>query len=144
MSRGVIQGMLVGAIVLDVAFWAVWFTNRDWLASEHSRGYYEFENAFPLADLWLGIACLLALVTMRQRHPSALFWLLCAGSAGIYLFCIDLLYDVENGIFTRGSSGAIEALIVVVTLGFSVTVLWWSWTHRGELLSGQGADGQRS
>jgi hypothetical protein len=144
MSRGVIQGMLVGAIVLDVAFWSVWFTKREWLASEHSRAYYEFENAFPLADLWLGLACLLALVTMRRRHPSALFWLLCAGSAGIYLFCMDLLYDVENGIFTRGSAGAIEALIVVVTLGFSVTVLWWSWTHRGELLSGQGTDAQRS
>jgi hypothetical protein len=140
----VIQGLLVGAIVLDVAFWSVWFTNRDLLASEHSRAYYEFENAFPLADLWLGLACLLALVTMRRRHPSALFWLLCAGSAGMYLFCMDLLYDVENGIFGKGSAGAIEALIVVVTLGFSVTVLWWSWTHRGELLSGQAADAQRS
>ena len=139
MSRGIIQGMLVGAIVLDVAFWSVWFTNRDWLASEHSREYYEFENAFPLADLWLGLACLFALVTMRRRSPSALFWLLCAGSAGMYLFCMDFLYDVDNGIFGRGSAGVIEGLIVLVTLVFSVTVLRWSWSHRGELLSGTGA-----
>ena len=139
MSRGVIQGMLVGAIVLDVAFWAVWFTKREWLASEHSRAYYEFENAFPLADLWLGLACLFALVTMRRRSPSALFWLLCAGSAGMYLFCMDFLYDVDNGIFGRGSAGVIEGLIVLVTLVFSVTVLRWSWSHRGELLSGTGA-----
>ncbi len=139
MSRGVIQGMLVGAIVLDVAFWSVWFTKRDWLASEHSRAYYEFENAFPLADLWLGLACLFALVTMRRRSPSALFWLLCAGSAGMYLFCMDFLYDVDNGIFGRGSAGVIEGLIVLVTLVFSVTVLRWSWSHRGELLSGTGA-----
>jgi len=139
MSRGVIQGMLVGAIVLDVAFWAVWFTKREWLASEHSRAYYEFENAFPLADLWLGLACLFALVTMRRRSPSALFWLLCAGSAGMYLFCMDFLYDVDNGIFGRGSAGVIEGLIVLVTLAFSVTVLRWSWSHRGELLSGTGA-----
>jgi len=139
MSRGVIQGMLVGAIVLDVAFWSVWFTKREWLASEHSRAYYEFENAFPLADLWLGLACLFALVTMRRRSPSALFWLLCAGSAGMYLFCMDFLYDVDNGIFGRGSAGVIEGLIVLVTLVFSVTVLRWSWSHRGELLSGTGA-----
>ncbi|HEY5421009.1 MAG TPA: hypothetical protein VIL10_09755 [Marmoricola sp.] len=139
MSRGVIQGMLVGAIVLDVAFWSVWFTKREWLASEHSRAYYEFENAFPLADLWLGLACLFALVTMRRRSPSALFWLLCAGSAGMYLFCMDFLYDVDNGIFGRGSAGVIEGLIVLVTLAFSVTVLRWSWSHRGELLSGTGA-----
>lgn len=139
MSRGVIQGMLVGAIVLDVAFWSVWFTKREWLASEHSRAYYEFENAFPLADLWLGLACLFALVTMRRRSPSALFWLLCAGSAGMYLFCMDFLYDLDNGIFGRGSAGVIEGLIVLVTLAFSVTVLRWSWSHRGELLSGTGA-----
>ena len=139
MSRGVIQGMLVGAIVLDVAFWSVWFTKREWLASEHSRAYYEFENAFPLAYLWLGLACLFALVTMRRRSPSALFWLLCAGSAGMYLFCMDFLYDVDNGIFGRGSAGVIEGLIVLVTLAFSVTVLRWSWSHRGELLSGTGA-----
>ena len=139
MSRGVIQGMLVGAIVLDVAFWSVWFTKREWLASEHSRAYYEFENAFSLADLWLGLACLFALVTMRRRSPSALFWLLCAGSAGMYLFCMDFLYDVDNGIFGRGSAGVIEGLIVLVTLAFSVTVLRWSWSHRGELLSGTGA-----
>ena len=139
MSRGIIQGMLVGAIVLDVAFWSVWFTKREWLASEHSRAYYEFENAFPLADLWLGLACLFALVTMRRRSPSALFWLLCAGSAGMYLFCMDFLYDVDNGTFGRGSAGVIEGLIVLATLVFSVTVLRWSWSHRGELLSGTGA-----
>ena len=125
--------------MLDVAFWSVWFTNRDLLASEHSRAYYDFENAFPLADLWLGLACLFALVTMRRRRPSALFWLLCAGSAGVYLLCMDFLYDVDHGIFGQGSAGVIEGLIVLVTLVFSVTVLRWSWMHRGELLSGTGA-----
>jgi hypothetical protein len=135
MRRGVIQGMLAGAIVLDVAYWSIWFTRRDWLASKHSRGYYEFENAFPLADLWLGLACLFALLTLRRGHPSALFWLLCAGSAGLYLFGMDFLYDVENGIFLSGAGGVVEALIVLVTLVFSVTVLRWSWAHRGELLS---------
>ena len=136
MKRGVVEGMLVGAIALDVAYWTIWFSNRDWLASEHRRAYYEFENAFPLADLWLGLACLFALVALRMGRPSALFWLLCAGSAGLYLFGMDFLYDLENGIFLKGAGGVIEGLIVLVTLVFSVTVLRWSWTHRGELLGG--------
>jgi hypothetical protein len=127
--------MLVGAIVLDVAYWTIWFTNRDWIASEHDEAYYEFENAFPLADLWLGVACLLALLALRAGRPSALLWLLSAGSAGLYLFAMDLLYDLENGIFTKGGGGAFEAVIVAVTLVFSVTILRWSWTHRSELLS---------
>jgi hypothetical protein len=128
--------MLVVAIVLDIAYWAIWFTNRDWIASGHRHAYYQFENAFPLADLWLGVACVLALVTLRARRPSALFWLLCAGGAGMYLFGMDFLYDVENGIFAKGGGGAFEAVIVALTLAFSVTILSWSWRHRGELLSG--------
>ena len=135
--RRLVQGLLVGAIVLDVAYWSVWFTDRRLIASENNRAYYEFENAFPLADAWLGVACLLAWWTLTTRRSSALFWLLCAGSAGAYLFLMDLLYDLENGIFTSGSGGVVEAAIVAVTGIFSVTILTWSWRHRGALLSGQ-------
>ena len=134
--------MLVVAIALDIVYWSIWFTNRDWIASEHTHAYYEFENAFPLADLWLGLVCVLALVTLRAGRPSALFWLLCAGSAGMYLFGMDFLYDVQNGIFTTGGGGAFEAVIVALTLVFSVTVLRWSWRHRGELQSADVRPGQ--
>ena len=135
--RRLVQGLLVGAIVLDIAYWSVWFTDRRLIASENTRAYYEFENAFPVADAWLGVACALAWWTLTTRRPSALFWLLCAGSAGVYLFCMDLLYDLENGIFTSGSGGVVEAVIVAVTGVFSVTILTWTWRHRGALLSGQ-------
>jgi hypothetical protein len=138
--RRLIEVMLVVAILLDITYWTIWFTQRDWIASEHTRAYYDFENAFPLADLWLGVACVLALVTLRARRPSALLWLVSAGSAGLYLFGMDFLYDVENGIFAKGGGGAFEALIVALTLVFSVTVLSWSWRHRGELLSGDRAE----
>ena len=60
-------------------------------------------------------------MTLRRRQESALFWLLCAGSAGLYLFAMDFLYDLENGIFTKGGGGAFEAVIVLLTLVFSVT-----------------------
>ena len=83
--RRVIEGMLVVAIVLDLAYWTLWFTERSWIASEHRAAYYQFENAFPLADLWLGITCVLALVALRRHRPTALLWLLCAGRAGVYL-----------------------------------------------------------
>src|SRR3954462_1906442 len=133
MRRAVLV-MLVVAIVLDAAYWTIWFTQRDWIASEHRQAYYEFENAFPLADLWLGLACLLALVTLTRRTPAALFWILCAGSAGMYLFGMDFLYDLEHGIFTSGGGGVVEAVIVAMTLAFSLTALRYGWTRRSELL----------
>ncbi|WP_345529451.1 hypothetical protein [Nocardioides endophyticus] len=132
--RRIVQVMLVIAIVIDIAYWAIWFTDRDILASSHRSAYYEFENAFPLADLWLGLACLGALVTLTRRTPMALFWILCAGSAGMYLFGMDLLYDLEHGIFTSGGGGAVEAGIVGMTLVFSLTALRYGWSRRSELL----------
>jgi hypothetical protein len=133
--RRLVEVVLVLAVLLDAAYWAIWFTDRDLVASEKKQAYYEFENAFPLADLWLAIACVAALVSLRRRRPSALFWLLCAGSSAVYLACMDLLYDLENGIFTRGAAGAVEAAIVALTVAFSAIVLGWGWRHRGELLS---------
>ena len=134
--RRTIQVMLVGAIVLDVVYWTLWYADRDSIASEHTRAYYDFENAFPLADAWLGLACLFALVALRTARPSALLWLLCAGAAGLYLGCMDLLYDLEHGIFGKGGGGAFEAGIVAVTFVFALTVLGWSWRHRDALLAG--------
>ncbi|MCW2572018.1 MAG: hypothetical protein JWO88_2076 [Frankiales bacterium] len=134
-----IGGMLVVAILLDLTYWTLWFAQRDWIASEHTQAYYDFENAFPLADLWLGIACLMALITLRAGRPTAVLWLLSSGSAGLYLCSMDFLYDIENGIFGKGGGGAFEAVIVALTAFFSVTVLTWSWRHRGELLSTQSA-----
>jgi hypothetical protein len=125
--RRTVVVMLVGALALDVTYWSIWFSSRDTLASEHTQAYYDFENAFPLADAWLGLACLLALVTFVRTRPSAYFWLTCAGAAGLYLFGMDFLYDVEHGIFTKGGGGAVEACIVAVTLVFSLTLLREAW-----------------
>ena len=119
--RRTVQLMLVVAIVIDIAYWSIWFTDRDVLASEHTQAYYDFENAFPLADLWLGLACLLALVTLTRRTPMALFWILCAGSAGMYLFGMDLLYDLEHGIFSGG--GSWNDVISSVKSGFAHSFL---------------------
>ena len=134
--RRTIAAMLVVAVMLDVAYWSIWFTQRDWIASEHRQAYYDFENAFPLADLWLGVACVLALVALRRGTATRLLWLLCAGSAGLYLFGMDFLYDVEHGIFAKGGGGVAEACIVGVTLLFSLTALRYAWTRRDELLAG--------
>ena len=136
--RRLVVVLLVVAILIDAAYWTIWSTHRDWIASEHTKSYVDFENAFPLADAWLGVACLSALVALVRRRPSALLWLVATGAAGLYLGCMDLLYDLQHDIFTRGGDGAVEAVIVAVTWIFSVTVLRYAWTRRGELL-GAGA-----
>lgn len=137
--RRAVQTALIIAIVLDVVYWAIWFTRRDWIASLDSEGYYMFENAFPAADLWLGLTCVFSLWAMAKRRPIAMFWLICAGSSGVYLFSMDTLFDLENGVFSTGAGGYFELFIVVMTAVFSVLVLTYAWGHRGKLLAGDSA-----
>ena len=128
---------VAGAVALTVlvAYWTLWFTAREAVESKSTQAYYDFENAFPLADAWLGVCVLLAVLAVRRGSPLALFWLLTGGGAGVYLFCMDFLYDVEHGIYTHGAGGLIELGINLLTLGLSVWFLRWAWTRRDALLA---------
>ena len=128
--------MLVVAFMIDMAYCTIWFTNRSWIESDTTKAYVEFENAFPLADGWLGLTCVLAFVALGRGSPTALLWLIAAGSAGMYLFGMDVLYDLENGIYGEGAGGIIEAGINAITLAFSVVALRWAWSRREHLLAG--------
>jgi len=129
--------VLLSGAGLIVAYWLAWYAGRSLVASNSRSAYYEFENAFPLADGWLALALVAAAWTLSRRSPMALFWLLVGGGAGIYLFGMDVLYDLENGIYwNSGGGGAIELVINVVTLVVSIWLLRWAWRRRDALLAG--------
>ena len=134
-SRRLVMGALIVAAAMDIAYWALWLTARDVVASDTTTAYYEFEQAFPLADLWLLVLILGSFIALLRRSHAALFWLLAGGGAGIYLGCMDALYDVEHGIWGRGAGGAIELVIVIVTFAFSISLLRWGWRRRHTLLA---------
>jgi hypothetical protein len=132
-ERRTMAGVLVAAAALVVAYWVLWAVHRSLVASETGRAYVQFEDAFPLADAWL-VVCLVAgahaLVTLRR---TALFWLVAGGGAGLYLFAMDVLYDLQHGIWGRGPNGVVELGINVLTLGLSLFVLRWAWIRRDAL-----------
>ena len=134
-SRTLVLAALVIGSIMMVAYWALWFGARDVVASDSTQSYYDFENAFPLADAWVLVCLVGGIVTILRRRSWALFWLLAGGGAGLYLACMDTLYDVEHGIWGKGAGGAIELVIVVVTYVFSISLLRWSWRRRHTLLA---------
>ncbi|MBI1376377.1 MAG: hypothetical protein GC157_02675 [Frankiales bacterium] len=134
-SRRLVLAALAFGAVLDVVYWVLWYAARDTVASASTDAYYDFENAFPLADAWLLLCVVAGFVTVLRRSHAALFWLLAGGGAGVYLGCMDTLYDVEHGIWGSGSGGAFELFIVVVTFVFSVSLLRWGWRRRHTLLA---------
>jgi hypothetical protein len=128
-------GLVLAAFVAMFAYWIIWFfVNRDWLASMDTPAYYVFENAFPAADGWLTLACGAGAFTMWKRRPSALFWLLVGGSASVYLGLMDVLFDLENGVYKapRGDWGAVatEVAINLYALGVGAWALTFGWRNR--------------
>ena len=133
-------GLVLIAFAALLAYWVIWFfVNRDWLANLDTPAYYAFENAFPAADGWLALACACGAWALWKRRPSALFWLLVGGSASVYLGLMDVLYDLENGIYgaPRGDWGAVatEVIINAYALGVGVWALRFGWVNRAYFLA---------
>jgi len=134
-SRRRVVLVLAVVIALDVAYWAAWYADRSLVASNARPAYYEFENAFPVADAWLAVCCAGAIVGLTRRSGWALLWLLMAAGAGFYLFGMDVLYDLEHGIWWSSAGGLVELGINLATAGVALVLLRWSWTNRAELLA---------
>jgi nicotinamide riboside transporter PnuC len=131
-----VLGVLVFGVVATAAYWVVWFgVDREILASAHTASYYTFENAFPLADAWMTFTGLAATVALVRRRASALLWCIAAGTNSVYLGLLDVLFDLENGIYRSSDAGAVtvEVVINVLTLSMGAFVLGWTWARRREL-----------
>jgi hypothetical protein len=129
--------MMVFAAALIIAYWSLWFGgSRALLASANTQSYFTFENAFPAADCWLALLLLIGALGLALNRPWALLTGLLAGGAAIYLGCMDVLFDLENGIYLVPPGGDASAVIIEVTinvltfaLGAVGIVYFWSQRH---------------
>lgn len=143
-SKALAWVMLIVAAVTTM-YWLMWFLipgGKDLLAvlpSDH--GYLSFENAFPAADGWMALCGVCAGVLLLRGNSRAIPWLFMAGSAGMYLGGMDILYDLENGIYPLISqnpgSVVTEMTINVATVVISVVTLVWANNHRAWQGQGQ-------
>jgi hypothetical protein len=137
-ERRFMIGLLWFGAVAIVAYWVIWFgVNRSWLATADTPSYYAFENAFPLSDGWVAVTGGLAAVSLQRRRPEALLWMLVAGSAIVFLGGMDVLFDLENGIYVHGDPGnvAVEGLINFGCLAGGAAVMRFAWRYRQALLA---------
>ncbi|RUS14389.1 hypothetical protein BC937DRAFT_93902 [Endogone sp. FLAS-F59071] len=123
-------GFFTSALI--ILYWVLWFVARDVVATFNTEAYYEFEQAFVLADSYLGLVALIGVIGLCFDKRWAVFFTFTAGSAGLYVGCMDFLYDMQHGVWDFADSqnaggAAIELCIVVYTLCASGYVLAWSW-----------------
>jgi hypothetical protein len=138
-TRRIVALVLLVAAGLIAAYWIAWLAHRSLVASETGVAYTQFEDAFPLADGWLALCLVAGSYCLLTARRAALFWLLAGGGAGLYLFGMDVLYDLQHGVWGKGGNGVMELVINLVTLALSLFVLWWAWSRREALWHGPGA-----
>jgi hypothetical protein len=133
--RRVASALMTGA-ALVVLYWAAWLLDRSVLAADTRPAYYEFEGAFFLADVWLATCLVAGARALTARRSSALLWLLAAGGAGGFLVAVDVLYNLQHGVWFASQRGLTELVRNLATGAGTVGLFTWAWPRRTELLAG--------
>ena len=117
-----------------VAYWTAFFAAGGTLHSSESDVYLAFERAFPAADCWMAAAATAAAVGLARRRAWAVPAGIAAGSALVFLGLMDVLFDVEQGLYgTRSPAMAVEAVINVFCLTAGPFFVVWFWRYRDRL-----------
>ncbi len=119
--------------LMIVAYWVLWFAHRSLVASENTRVYMNFEQAFPLADGFIVSFLLLSAWALRRGSSLAVLFLLLGAGSGFYLGGMDVLFDLEHGIWLKGSNGIIELCINIATFVAATTLARFTWRARRAL-----------
>ncbi|HJU02878.1 MAG TPA: hypothetical protein VJ966_16920 [Actinomycetes bacterium] len=133
--RRVAYALLAGAALL-VLYWAAWLLHRSLLAADTRPAYYEFEAAFVLADAWLATCLVAGARSLTARRSTALLWLLAAAGAGGFLLAVDVLYNLQHGVWFASGRGLTELVRNLATGAGTVGLFTWTWPRRAELLAG--------
>jgi hypothetical protein len=133
--RRVAYALLAGAALL-VLYWAAWLLDRTLLAADTRPAYYEFKGAFFLGDVWLATCLVAAARALTARRSSALLWLLAAGGAGGFLLAVDVLYNLQHGVWFASQRGLTDLARNLATGAGTVWLFTWTWPRRAELLAG--------
>jgi hypothetical protein len=129
-GRSVVIGFLWLSAAVTALYWISFFTGGEVQSSEDPC-YLVFESAFPAADGWMAIAFVAAAEGLRRGREWAVLFGIAAGSAAIYLGCMDVLYNLEHDMYESLSTPMLgEVVINVYSFGFGTFLMRYFWAHR--------------
>lgn len=136
----VVIGIGIFAFVAIAAYWFFWFAVPGVVQSRTPADpdylvYEAYELAFPLPDAFVAIAALAGVIGLSKMKDWGFLSMLLAAGGALFLGLEDLLFDLENNMFTpfNGAAG-IELAIVLVILALGPTMTLLLWKHRKELI----------
>ena len=84
--------------VVTVAYWLDFFV-RGSVQVVEEEWYLRFERAFPVADGWMALCCLVTAVGLFTAGGYATAFGLMAAGALVFLGLMDLTFNLQNGLF---------------------------------------------
>jgi len=133
-GRRAVAALLATTAAGTVAYWIGFFGAGSALHADERDVYVAFERAFPAADLWMAACAAAAATGLVRRRPWAVAAGIAAGSALVFLGLLDVLFDVEQGLYARRSGAmAVETVINVFCLTVGPLVSAWCWRYRRAL-----------
>lgn len=131
--------LMLGAAGATVLYWVDYVTRGD-VKSDEGPVYEAFERAFPLADGYMAGAFVASAVLLRRGRAEAVPAGIAAGSAMVFLGLMDVLFDLQHGIYRkRTPQAAVEALINVGCLTFGPYTMRRLWRSARRLDTRGGA-----
>ena len=101
MNSGLNKVLSVLAILTGVGlllFWLGFFT-FDLAPANPPPGYFEYEHSFPLPDIILACALIVAgILMLRGKSWGARLALVCSGAL-LFLGLLDFSFNIQNGIY---------------------------------------------
>jgi hypothetical protein len=136
----IVIGIGIFAVVAIITYWSLWFAVPGVVQSKMPGDtgyptYAGYELAFPLPDAFVAIAAFVGVIGLWQMKDRGFLFMLLAAGGAFFLGLEDLLFDLENQMFSPFTSAALIELVIVLvilSLGPLMTILLWK--HRRELI----------
>lgn len=97
MDRALGVLLLVTAAV-TVAYWVDFFV-RGSVQTVQEEWYLRFERAFPAADAWMSVCCVVAGVGLLRGAAAGDAYGLVAAGALVFLGLMDVTFNLQNGLY---------------------------------------------
>jgi len=125
----ILSGLLAFTALGTALFWILYFSGKmDATETEQDEAY---EKAFPLADSWMIACSTVAARNILKMNRKGFFAGAAAGSALIFLGCLDILYSLENKKYWPLDSDRAQMLVVHLwATGTGLLTLALLWKNR--------------
>jgi len=125
----ILSGLLAFTALGTALFWILYFSGKmDATETEQDEAY---EKAFPVADSWMIACSTVAARNILKMNRKGFFAGAAAGSALIFLGCLDILYSLENKKYWPLDSDRAQMLVVHLwATGTGLLTLALLWKNR--------------